>query len=352
MTHAITARFSDGMERTFAVEEGQSLLDAALAQDINLIHQCKGGSCSSCICQRVSGDLAMTTGTSIALLPREIAEGKLLACLALASSDSVVEFPYESSLLERPGPERFVTDVISCNRLSEAAFELVLGLDDYRDDELPEFQPGAYFMLSVPDSGLQRAYSVASIPSELPDLRFLIRHLPGGAMSTYLAEHCQPGDRIEIEGPFGDFMLHKADAPLAMIAGGTGLAPLLSMIDALAETRRHRAGIALYFGVRSYDDLFFLDELAVRSEMVPNFTCHVAVEQPDPRWTGTVGRVTDLLNTAPPPANAAAYLCGPPGMIDAAIGNLTALGLAEDHVFYERFAPAVDSAPKDDVLAE
>jgi len=339
-THQIRARFQDGEERMFESRPGQSLLEAALSQNVNLIHQCRAGSCSSCICQKIDGDLAMATSTSIALLPREIAEGKVLSCLSFATSDCTVEFPYESSLLDREGPHRHLAEVTSCTRMSETALELNLSVERGGEAGEPDFEPGAYYLIGVPGTEQTRAYSVASIPSELPDIKFLIRHLPGGAMSTYLASLCQAGDFLEIEGPFGEFKFRETRGPLIMVAGGTGLAPILSMLDALREARRHRAAITLIFGVRTYDDLFYLDELELRREMIPHFNYRAIVEEADLRWPGPVGRVTDLLGEVEIVDGMDAYLCGPPGMIAAVSDRLTGAGIPAERIYYERFTPA------------
>jgi len=343
-TYRVTARFSDGEERSFSVSEDETLLHAALAEDVNLIHQCQAGSCSSCICQTVEGRLEMDTGTSIALLPREVAEGKVLSCLTRVRSDAVVEFPYESALLDRAGSQQYLAEVTGCDRLSETAFELRVRLDLVDEGMAPGFQPGAYFLIKVPGTEESRPYSIASIPSDLPEMRFLIRYLPGGVMSGYLAETCQTGDFVEIEGPYGDFILRETTKPLVMVAGGTGLAPIISMLDSLREARRHRAGISVYFGVRTYGDLFYLEELGLRREMMPRLDYHIIVEQADPRWSGPVGRVTDLLSETQLDEGTTCYLCGPPGMIAAATERLIAAGLPTESIFYERFTPAASLA--------
>ena len=113
--HRIVARFSDGAELEFDADEDQPILTAALEAGVNLLYQCRAGSCSTCMCLGVSGELQMDQSTSIALLPAEVREGKLLACLTRAKSDAVIAFSYESALLDRSGVSRFaagVTEVI------------------------------------------------------------------------------------------------------------------------------------------------------------------------------------------------------------------------------------------------
>jgi anthranilate 1,2-dioxygenase reductase component len=337
-SHSLTARFSDGAEISFSVESDTPILDAALANGVTLLHQCRAGSCGTCMCRRVSGDVAMRTTTSIALLPREIADGMLLTCLSTARSDAVLEFPYESALLDRAAPQRYQTEVLSVTPLSASVTELRLVID--ADERDPVFEPGMFYLLHVPGSDVARPYSMASIPSDLPEMRFLIRQLPQGAISDYLAQRCAPGDPLTIEGPFGDFTLREESEPMIMVAGGTGLAPLLSMLDAIRERRRSRAKILLCFGVNRYEDLFCLDELELRREWMPQLELRIAIAESDPRWSGPVGVATDLLRDQDVTSVARAYLCGPPAMIEAASERLAASGLERANIHFERFSPA------------
>ena len=347
--HRVIARFSDGAELEFSADEDQPVLTAALAADINLLHQCRAGSCSTCICQRVQGDFQMETTTSIALLPAEVKQGKLLTCLAHAKSDGVIEFGYESDWLDRERARKYTATVLDVVRACDSVTELQLELDPDGDDL--RFASGMFFLLNVPGTDQWRAFSASTTPEQIPQMNFLIRHVPDGVMTDYVASLCERGDTIEIEGPFGEFFLREADAPLIMVAGGTGLAPILSMLDSIRERRRNRNKILLCFGVTRFEDLFYLDELELRRHWMPQLEVRVAVAIADPLWEGPVGMVTDLLQEGDGSERHLAYVCGPPPMVEAALERLVATGVSRDAIHYERFAASSSAAVEDPALS-
>ncbi|HZU77760.1 MAG TPA: FAD-binding oxidoreductase, partial [Dehalococcoidia bacterium] len=228
--HEIVLRFEDGVEKRIIVEPGEYVLDAALRNDIPLVHQCRSGSCSTCVAQVIEGDVRMDPARAYSLIPAEMAQGKRLLCSALAVADSVVRFDYPSNLLDEPGPELFVARVEEAELVCDTVVRLVLraprGIDF-------SFQSGQYIRMNVPGTDQWRSYSMASLPRDLPRLEFLVRIIPGGAMSEYLTTRCEPGDEIEVEGPLGAFILRDSAAPHIFVAGGSGLAPIFSMIDAI-----------------------------------------------------------------------------------------------------------------------
>lgn len=337
-THRITARFSDGVELDFAAGQDRPLLTSALEAGVNLLYQCQAGSCSSCICRVLEGDMPMSSTTSIALLPSEIAEGKVLTCLATPKSDSVIELSYESALLDRDGARDFAVDVMQVEQLCETVTALTVEVDP--DDEAPDFEPGMYYLITVPGTEHQRAYSTSATPGELPEMRFLIRHVEDGAMTNYVMNECVAGDQLQLRGPFGEFFLRHDDHPLVLIAGGTGLAPILAILDTIRERRRNRKRILLCFGVNRVEDLFYQDELDLRREMMPQLEVRIAVVTADQRWDGQTGYVTDLVQKDDLAVDSKVYVCGPPPMVEAARTRLSGFAVAETDIFYERFAPS------------
>ncbi len=127
---------------------------------------------------------------------------------------------------------------------------------------------------------------------------------------------------------------------MILIAGGTGLAPILSILDTVRERRRNRKRILLCFGVNRFEDLFFDDELELRRQMMPQLEIRVALVAADRRWAGDVGVVTSLLKDGDVTDGCKAYVCGPPPMVEAACEKLVSFGLPEAAIFYERFAPS------------
>ena len=332
----VTMRFADSAQREIIVAPGANLLDAALAAGVELVHQCRTGSCGTCICRRLNGAVPMVASTSVALLPTERADGHILSCLTRVESDAIVEFPYESSVLDRNPAVTFEAEIVEIERLSASVVRLTVEAIN----EAPDFLPGSYFMLEVPDAGVARAYSPYTRSEDLPTLSFLMRLLPGGVMSTFL-DRAEPGDVLKIEGPFGEFHWRQTMAPLVLIAGGTGVAPILSILDTIAAERRHRERILLCMGVNTEEDMFFLDELALREQLMPRLEVRVAVASQGSTWQGAVGHVTHLVTDADLSAECCAYLCGPPPMVAEAVRLLTAAGVSEQNIHFEKFNPAI-----------
>lgn len=332
--HNVQLIFKDGAERTVHVPNGGVLLDAALESHIQIIHQCKTGSCSTCACTVIAGDLRLEASTSISLFPREIAVGERLACLTHVYSDGVVRFPYDSTELNQKSVHRFQTVIRSIEYLNDSVVKVVLcGLKD-----MPEFASGMYFLISVPGTEAQRAYSPMSCITDYPEMEFLIRLRPGGVMSSYLADRAVPGNLLELEGPYGEFKWNKTTYPIIMMAGGTGIAPLISILKTIAAERRHKERIILCFGVNRKEDLFFEEELEYYREIMPRLDVRIAVVESHPEWGGLTGHVSNLLRDSDVKPNSQAFLCGPPPMVSAARERLLSLGVQPDAIMYERFS--------------
>jgi ferredoxin-NADP reductase/ferredoxin len=334
--HEIILRFEDGVEKRITVNPGEYVLDAALRSDIPLVHQCRSGSCSTCVGQVLEGDLRMDPGRAYSLIPAEIAQGKRLLCSAYALSDGVVRFDYPSELLDESGPELFVAKVDDAELVSDTVVRLVLRTPRGVDFS---FQSGQYIRVNVPGTDQWRSYSMASLPRDLPKLEFLVRIIPGGAMSEYLTARCEPGDGIEVEGPLGAFILRESAAPHIFVAGGSGLAPIISMLDTIRRRSGAKPPMLLSFGCASDSQFFYRDEVELRASWMPQLKLRLSADRVEDPESGLVqanpvevlgpGDVTD--------PGTVAYLCGPPRMIEAARERLSALGVRPEHIYAEQF---------------
>jgi ferredoxin-NADP reductase/ferredoxin len=332
----IVLRFEDGVEKRITVNGGEYVLDAALRQDIPLVHQCRSGSCSTCVAQVVEGELRMDPARAYSLIPAEVAQGKRLLCSAYALADSVIRLDYPSDLLDEPGPELFVAKVEEAEMISDTVVRLVLrtprGIDF-------SFQSGQYIRVNVPGIDQWRSYSMASLPRDLPKLEFLVRIIPGGAMSEYLTGRCEPGDELEVEGPLGAFILRDSAAPHIFVAGGTGLAPMISMLDTIRRRPGVKPPMLLSFGCASDSQFFYRDEVELRAAWMPQLRLRLSADRVEDPASGLLqanpvavlepGDVTD--------PETVAYLCGPPRMIEAARERLAALGVRPEHIYAEQF---------------
>jgi p-cymene monooxygenase electron transfer component len=187
-----------------------------------------------------------------------------------------------------------------------------------------------------------RNYSFADAPqrSGSKTLTFFVRKVPGGRFTEALFAAKLAGRTLRVDAPHGNFRLRPGDAQMICIAGGSGLAPLLSVLEDMRK-RRVRRPCTLLFGARTQRDLYALGQIAnlASSWLEPfTFTPVLSHEAPDSAWTGARGWVTDFI--ARHGANvtqAEAYMCGPPPMIDAGISKLVELGMPLDRIHFDRF---------------
>ena len=339
-------RFEDGAARDIDVAPGELILDAALRQDVPLIHQCRSGSCGTCVARLVDGTVELLRDRALSLMPYEIAEGRRLTCSAYVLSDSTLALDYPGALIfggdprEAPRRSALASTVRAIEWPVESIARLVLELN--RDSEF-SFHSGQYVRLRIPGTDQWRSYSMATTARELPAMEFFVRIIVGGAMSEYLRAQARPGDTIEIEGPLGAFVLRPSAAPHIFVAGGTGLAPILSIIDAIRRQPGRRPPLLLCFGSGSEATLFARDELELRQWWMPSLEVRLSAGRIDNPSSGIFkGTPVDALREgdARDPASAA-YVCGPPGMIEAARRRLAAIGVAPERIYVEQFRPSI-----------
>jgi ferredoxin-NADP reductase/ferredoxin len=333
---AVTLRFEDGIEKTIAVAPGQFVLDAALEQGVPLVYQCRSGSCSTCVATITRGSIETAPGRAVSLLASEVAEGRRLLCVCYAHAPSAVREHYPSTLIYTAEPRTYAASVVALDWPAARVAQLAVEVD--RADGF-NFQSGQYVRVQVPGTDEWRSYSMASTPHELPRLEFLVRIIAGGAMSEYLRTRAQPGDTLQIEGPRGAFILRPARASHIFIAGGTGLAPILSLIDALRRRPGARPNILLSFGCSSDADFFYRDEIELRQWWMPTLRVILSAGRIDNSDVGLArgNPVTALAGESIVDATTVAYACGPPGMIEAARVRLIEMGVAPERIYAERF---------------
>ncbi|NEA28740.1 FAD-binding oxidoreductase [Actinomadura bangladeshensis] len=332
--HVATIRFEDGEDVAFPVPAGGSVLDAADGAGYFLASQCRAGSCGTCAATLTEGRTCDVPGRAQSLLPSERSAGTRLLCSTLLDGDATFEVPYPIGLVvDRPAKGR--ARVTSAERLSGTVTELALELVDPPETG---FLAGQYARLKVPGTDEWRSYSMATCSAQLPEMRFCVKLIPGGAMTGYLEERCAPGDEIEMEYPLGAFTLRESAEPHIFVAGGTGLAPVLAMLDELRTRRGPKPPVTLCFACQSENDLFYLDEIEMRGFWMPSLEARVAVTEgaPDSPGVGT-GTPVSLLGSEPLAPESRAYVCGPPGMITAAVARLGELGVPPDRIHTEKF---------------
>jgi Na+-transporting NADH:ubiquinone oxidoreductase subunit F len=185
-----------------------------------------------------------------------------------------------------------------------------------------------------------RAYSISSPPSSRNEIELEIRLVPNGICTTYVHRHLKKGDAVTINGPYGEFFRRDGESEMICIAGGSGMAPIKSLLNDMLDKGIKRPA-RYFFGARSRRDLFLMDEMKALEKKLPTFQFIPALSAPMPedQWSGETGLITDVVARHVPDASGKeAYLCGSPLMIDACIKVLKAKGMAEDRIYFDKFA--------------
>lgn len=333
--HQITLSFADGVTRTFSVAASSNILDAAIEAEMPLLYQCRSGSCSSCICNLVEGDAVTRPGVSSTLLASEYAAGQRLMCVSQANSDCTFNLGYGSEVGANAA-HAVHAFIDSIERIASNVMRVTLEL---ADGEWMEFRPGQFMQIIVPGLGVLRSYSPSSTQQSLPKMEFLIRLLPGGAMSEFL-EKQQGGEQVlTLSGPYGAFFLREElkRAPHIFVAGGTGLAPILSMIDTLRQGSGRKPPMLLTFGCAVPEALFSLDDIELRQQWLPTLEARICVDREATEGLHQGSPVSALREDDVRSPDTVAYLCGPQPMIDAATKRLIELGVKAENIFAEQF---------------
>jgi CDP-4-dehydro-6-deoxyglucose reductase len=234
---------------TFSAAPDQSLLDAALGASFNLPHSCKGGNCGSCRARLLQGEIHYPNGPPLGLSAAEAAEGFVLLCQCYARSDLTIE-TLEISTPEQIRTKRLPARIERSVLLSHDVMGLFLRLPAAEGFSLEARQ---YLDVMLP-GGRRRSFSIASPPHDSRLLELHVRKVEGGEFSAPLFEHAAQSALLSIEGPLGQFAYRAGTAPMLLIGGGTGIAPLLSILRHVVETGLERE-LKIYWGVRSERDL-------------------------------------------------------------------------------------------------
>lgn len=335
-SYRIALNFEDGVTRFIDCGATEKVLDSAFRQRINLPMDCSDGVCGTCKCRAESGSYDMGDDyIEDALTQDEADQGLVLTCQMVPRSDCVIAVPVPSTAC-KTGTAQTTAIVQDVVRFGDAAFELVLE----SGPDAPGFLPGQYVNIGVPGTAQHRSYSFSSAPGSA-SMRFLIKNVPGGLMSTWLSG-AQNGQSLQITGPLGSFYLRPLTRPLLLLAGGTGLAPFLSMLEVL-ESQELTHSVHLVYGVTRDQDLVQVDRLEAFASRMPQFTfttCVAEAATTHPRQ----GFVTQHM---PPEVLHAGdvdvYLCGPPAMVDAVQKHFVAQAIQPAHFYYEKFAPTASA---------
>lgn len=341
MTYTVTV---EPTGEQIEVEDGQTILQAALRQGVWLPFACGHGTCATCKITVLDGDVDVGAASPFALMDSERDDGKVLACCATVESDVTIEADIDvDDDFEGYPVEDFTATVTKIVELSPTIKGIHLSLDTPMT-----FQAGQYINLNVPGTDGARAFSIANVPSNSQEVELHVRHVPEGAATTYIHEQLKVGDTLPLSGPYGQFFVRSSQpGDLIFIAGGSGLSSPQSMILDLLEQGDTRQ-ITLFQGARNQAELYNADFFTALAQKHDNLTYIPALNdaEDDADWKGFKGFVHEAAKAHFDNrfAGNKAYLCGPPPMIDAAISALMQGRLFEKDIFMEKFITAADGA--------
>ncbi|KAA9130842.1 CDP-6-deoxy-delta-3,4-glucoseen reductase [Marinihelvus fidelis] len=330
-----------GSGTTFTVRTGESVLDAALRQGVMLPYSCKNGTCGSCKGTLVTGEVHYPFHPPMALERHELADSKTLLCQAEPLEDLVVE-AREIEAIRDIEVRRLPARVMEKTLLADNVMKLVLKLPAA---QRLQFLAGQYIEILLA-GGKRRAFSIASPPSSEDEIELHVRHVEGGDFTGWVFNELALRDILRLEGPLGTFFVRNdgAERPLVMMGGGTGFAPLKSMIEDLLAHGDQRP-IHLFWGARTPAELYQEGLVREWTQAHPHIQYSSAISEPgdDAAPRGFAGFVHEaVVDTYPDLSGHDVYMSGPPAMIDAAKQAFAAHGVHTDRLFYDSFEFGAD----------
>ncbi|MEJ7928952.1 FAD-binding oxidoreductase [Ramlibacter sp. AN1015] len=322
-----------GSDLQFACEPGENILDAALKVGIEMPYSCRKGVCGNCAGKVASGEVQCSPAASAEATP----PGEVLYCQCSPLGDLEI-VPTAYKRIEPGARKRFAAKVFRNTRAAEDVSILQLRLPA---GQRARFSAGQYLQVELPD-GSRRSYSMANPPHESDALQLHIRHVAGGQF-TQIVPTLAAGDVLQVELPFGHFELREeAGLPMVCVAGGTGFAPVKSLLDDIAKKKIARP-VTLVWGGRTRESLYLLSVVERWQKVLPGFRFIPTVEDAADAQAlgGFHGRVDDAVRASfESLAGHEVYCCGSPVMVSAVRkACVDERQLAPEHFFSDVFVP-------------
>ncbi len=324
-------------KRDITVKGGSSLLNSLSDSQIYIPSACGGrGSCGTCKCKVESGGGPLLPTEKPFLSKAELATNVRLSCQVKVKTDIKINIP--ESIFNIRKYKALVDEVIDYTYdIKGVTFKL-------QYPEKIDFKAGQYVQLESQPYGKMkqraiRAYSISSKPSMDDRIQLIIRLVPEGICTSWVHNILKVGDEVTFTGPYGDFYLRDTAADVLYVAGGSGKAPIKSMLEDLQEKGTDRK-MTYFFGAREEKDLYLTDEMKKFESVFADFRYEPVLSHvsPDSGWKGKTGFVMPFFaEVIRDPKNTEAYLCGSPGMINAVTKSLQEMGIPADKIYFDSF---------------
>jgi CDP-4-dehydro-6-deoxyglucose reductase, E3 len=336
-------------ERTLRVSSAEPVLQAALAAGLNLPHSCKSGHCGSCRARLLAGEIQYPNGVPLGLTAAEARDGQILLCQARPRSDLTVE----ARLIANVADVAIKTLPCRIERLTPLAPDVLEVMLRLPAMEPLRFHPGQYLDVLL-EGGRRRSFSIASPPHDAALIELHVRRVSGGGFTERLfggaaaGAPLAAGSLLRVEGPMGQFSYREGAGPVIMVAGGTGFAPLKSMLRHVLETGIRR-DIHLYWGARHRGDVYEESRVLAWARACPQLRFTAVLSEAGPaeaahQRTGWVHEA--VLADYPDLSGLEVYAAGPPAMIEAMRASFPRHGLPAQRLYFDSFDYAPDAAPR------
>ena len=308
-------------EKTAFVQAGEdTVLRAALRAGIGFPYECNSGGCGSCKFDLLDGEVENLWPDAPGLTERDRRKGRLLACQCRAKGNIQIKVRVEADHQSQVRPKRLLAKFVESHEVTHDIREF-----RFVTHGPATFLAGQYAMLSVPGVTAPRAYSMSNTGNDRGEWHFQIRRVPQGKATEQLFHHLRAGDQLEIDGPYGlAFLRTEAPRDIVCVAGGSGLAPMVSIArgasqSGMLETRH----LHFFYGGRTPSDICgesFLRMLRGYDERIHFYpVVSLPGEASGFQWSGETGFVHDVVRRVfgDTLSNFEFYFAGPPPMTQA-----------------------------------
>lgn len=331
-------------KRVLEAKEGEILIDVLSAQGIHLPSACGSkGNCGLCKLKVTKPEIPFTKAEFERLSDDKRNESIHLSCQISLQQDINIEIPDEYLT-----SQEYTAKLTSRRLLTSDIIELTLELISPASIS---FNPGQYILLKVPPRGdrkaFMRPFSIASSSADTSFIQLNIRRNPEGICTSWVFDELKQGQVVNFSGPRGNFYMRNTERPMLFISGGSGMAPVRSILKTMNHYKINRKAI-FFFGALSHLDLFYLDEMEKLQKNMGDFKFIPALskEPEGSAWQGERGLIPEVAqrHLTGDVSEYEAYLCGKPVMIQSCISILTMKNIPSERTYFDLFNVA--KAPK------
>jgi CDP-4-dehydro-6-deoxyglucose reductase len=318
--------------KKFFQDDSQSILSSAEKNNIFLPYSCRTGRCSSCKCKLISGETGINSN-ELGLSDKEKKDGWILSCVRFAQSDIVIDVE-DFGDIKIPKANVYPCKISKINSLTHDVVQVILRFPPNIDFS---FIPGQYVDIIGPNN-IKRSYSIANnFQNNLIELH--VKNVPGGLLSDYWFNKAKNGDLLRMYGPQGTFFIRdNIPKKIIFLATGTGIAPVLSIIEGLKSSKLNlKKQVSIFWGVRFNEDLYInkFEHLLNECNFFP------VLSKPNKEWEGLQGYVQNaLIAKNYNLKDASVYACGSDSMIKSAEETLNKKGLEMVNFYSDAFLPS------------